>query len=114
MKAALHSLTWSLRAQLSSSAGSGHVRVVEILPPAVQTELHALQPELVAKGQADIGLPLKAFTDETWESLEKWDAKEDEVMVKQVEESFGHLEDGKRVAFEQLQERMRAMERPGN
>ncbi|KAJ4396107.1 hypothetical protein N0V93_000324 [Gnomoniopsis smithogilvyi] len=106
-KAALHSLAWSLRAQLGPA--HPHLRVVEIMPPAVQTELHALQPELVAVGQADIGMPLGAFIDETWEALARWDAEEDEIMVKEVKGNWGHVEDARRVAFGQLQERMKAM-----
>lgn len=85
------------------------MRVVEILPPAVQTELHELQPELVAAGQANIGMPLTAFIDETWEALERWDAGEDEIMVKEVKGNWGSVEDARRVAFGQLQERMKAM-----
>lgn len=108
-KAALHSLAWSLRAQLSAAGGASHLRVVEILPPAVQTELHALQPELVAVGQAHIGMPLGAFVDETWEALERWDEKEDEIMVREVRGNWGHVEDARRVAFGELQERMKAM-----
>lgn len=106
-KSALHSLAWSLRAQLGPV--HPHLRVVEIVPPAVQTELHTLQPELVAVGQADIGMPLGAFIDETWEALERWDEKEDEIMVKEVKGNWGHVEDARRVAFGQLQERMKAM-----
>lgn len=39
-KAALHSLVWSLRAQLKADPGSAHISVVEIVPPAVQVQLH--------------------------------------------------------------------------
>lgn len=107
-KAALHSLAWSLRAQLAPA--HPHVRVVEIMPPAVQTELHALQPELVAAGQADIGIPLKAFLDETWAAMERWDPDENELMVSQVKGQLGHVEDARRVAFIQLQERVKSMD----
>lgn len=105
-KAALHSLAWSLRAQLADTA----VRVVEIVPPAVQTELHALQPELVAAGQADIGMPLGAFIDETWEAMERWDPDENDIMVNQVKNNWGHVDDARKVAFTKLQEMMKNME----
>lgn len=108
-KAALHSLAWSLRAQLAASPRARHVRVVELLPPAVQTELHALQPELVAAGQAHIGMPLGQYIDETWAALQRWDPDENEIMVSQVRANYGHFEDEKRVAFEQLQERVKTM-----
>ena len=52
-KAALHSFTLSLRHQL---AGSG-VRVVEIIPPAVNTDLGGV-------GLHDAGAPLEHFADE--------------------------------------------------
>lgn len=112
-KAALHSFAWSLREQLADSSSHRHVRVVEIMPPAVQTELHALQPELVAVGQADIGMPLRAFIDETWEALERWDSEENEVMVRMAKGHFGHVEDARREAFVQLQERIKATDGPG-
>ncbi len=35
-KAALHALMWSLRAQLAADDASRHVKVIEIVPPAVQ------------------------------------------------------------------------------
>ena len=52
-KAALHSFTLSLRHQL---AGSG-VRVFEIIPPAVNTDLGGV-------GLHDTGAPLEQFADE--------------------------------------------------
>ncbi|KAK1770775.1 short chain dehydrogenase [Phialemonium atrogriseum] len=100
-KAALHSLAWSLRAQLSasSSPGTHHIRVIEIIPPAVQTELHELQPDLVAAGQARIGLPLQAFADETWALLAA-DEELDEVVVTAVRDRFSGIEVEKRKGFE--------------
>jgi len=70
-KAALHSLAWSLRTQLSGpgSPATHHIRVVELLPPAVQTELHPTQPDLVASGQDKMGLPLAVYADETWADM---------------------------------------------
>lgn len=108
-KAALHHLAKSLRYQLQNDPKTSHVRVVEILPPAVQTELHALQPELVALGQANIGMPLADFIDETWEALDRWDPDENELMVKDLKKRFGHLEDGHKVAFEHFMETVKAL-----
>ncbi|KAI5925184.1 short chain dehydrogenase [Camillea tinctor] len=68
-KAALHSLLWSARAQLAHDPGSAHIRVVEILPPAVRTELHSLQPDLKEAGHDDFGMPIGEFVDEAWEGL---------------------------------------------
>ncbi|KAK6534413.1 hypothetical protein TWF281_005738 [Arthrobotrys megalospora] len=64
-KAALHQFVLSLRNQLKSTP----VKVLEILPPAVQTELHdeVHQPDM--KGTGKIGMPLAEFVDETWRDL---------------------------------------------
>ncbi|EGY21044.1 hypothetical protein VD0002_g6052 [Verticillium dahliae] len=59
-KAALRALAWQVRAQLRGEErqpGRDAVRVVEIVPPAVQTELHTRQ------GLAPIGMPLGDFID---------------------------------------------------
>lgn len=40
-KAALHALMWSLRAQLAADPGSRHIKVVEIVPPAVQVGFYS-------------------------------------------------------------------------
>ncbi|KXH49899.1 short chain dehydrogenase [Colletotrichum nymphaeae SA-01] len=100
-KSALHSLAWSLRAQLQSSPSSAHVRVIEVVPPAVQTELHSQQPDLVAAGQANFGMPLDDFTDETWAALEK--GEEDEIIVGPAK-NFAHVETDKKKMFDKMVE----------
>ncbi|KAI1662222.1 NAD(P)-binding protein [Daldinia decipiens] len=100
-KAALHSLLWSIRAQLSHDEGSQHIRVVEILPPAVKTELHSQQAELVEIGQGDIGIPVEQFTDEAWAGLVRGD---EEIPVGHVKERFEILEGPKRVPFQKIVE----------
>ncbi|KAH9211848.1 oxidoreductase [Leptodontidium sp. 2 PMI_412] len=63
-KAALNVFTLCLREQLSA-AGSA-VRVIEIYPPPVQTEIHDyLTPEIGRK----MGMPLEAFTEEAYAGL---------------------------------------------
>ncbi|WP_437817612.1 SDR family oxidoreductase [Sorangium sp. So ce1078] len=59
-KAALHSFTLSLRYQLKDTA----MRVVEIVPPAVNTDLGG-------KGLHDSGVPLDEFADHSMAQLEK-------------------------------------------
>ncbi|KXH43041.1 short chain dehydrogenase [Colletotrichum simmondsii] len=98
-KSALHSLAWTLRAQLQSSPSSAHVRVIEVIPPAVQTELHSQQPDLVAAGQANFGMPLDEFTDETWAALEK--GEEDEIIVGPAK-NFAHVETDKKKIFDKM------------
>ncbi len=58
-KAALHSFTLSLRHQLARTP----VSVVEIIPPAVDTDLGGV-------GLHTFGAPLREFTDSIWEQLE--------------------------------------------
>jgi short-subunit dehydrogenase involved in D-alanine esterification of teichoic acids len=72
-KAALHHFILSLRVQLKS--GAGNVKVVEIFPPAVQTELPNTkhQPDLPDDQGANFGMPLDKFTNETWEGLQNGD-----------------------------------------
>lgn len=100
-KAALHSLAWTLREQIKGT----NVRVVEIMPPAVQTELHTQQADLVAAGEGQIGLPLDAFTDETW-GLMKQDEELDEVVVKEIQDRFAGVDDKRKVMFRKMLEMM--------
>ncbi|KAI2602585.1 putative short-chain dehydrogenase/oxidoreductase [Hypoxylon sp. NC1633] len=71
-KAALHSWAINLRTQLAD-AGHDGVRVVEVMPPAVQTELHDTrhQPDMV--NGSELGMPLKAFTEAMYAGLVKGD-----------------------------------------
>ncbi|KZT56125.1 NAD(P)-binding protein [Calocera cornea HHB12733] len=64
-KAALHQLLMMLRHQLRNT----NVKVIEIFPPGVKTELHLAmnQPDLV--NGADIGIPLDEFMEVAWTGL---------------------------------------------
>ncbi|KAE9375351.1 short-chain dehydrogenase/oxidoreductase [Stipitochalara longipes BDJ] len=64
-KAALHHLILVLREQLNES----NVKVVEILPPAVQTELHDAKHQPDIKDGGSFGMPLEEFTEECWTGL---------------------------------------------
>lgn len=66
-KAALHHFILALRTQVQS--GPGNVKIVEIFPPAVQTELHDTKHQPDLKDGHLIGMPLQEFTDETWAKL---------------------------------------------
>lgn len=105
-KAALHSLAWTLRDQLSNNQETKHIRVVEIMPPAVQTELHTQQADLVAAGDANFGVPLNIYTDETW-GLMRSDEDLDEIMIAQMKETFGSVDDQKRKVFNDMNMRLR-------
>lgn len=69
-KSALHSFIMAVRQQLRD-AGQTNVRLVEVFPPAVQTELHdeRHQPDLVNGG--DIGMPLGPYIEKMFEGLVK-------------------------------------------
>ncbi|KAI1189437.1 short chain dehydrogenase [Nemania serpens] len=95
-KAALHALMWSLRAQLAADPGSRHIKVVEIVPPAVQTELHELQDDLRAAGHANIGITIEEYMRDCWAGLERGD---EEILVGPIATMFSGLEDGRRAMF---------------
>ena len=59
-KAALHHFILCLRAQLDKSS----IKVIEIFPPAVQTELHDEKHQPDIKDGRSMGMPLDQFTDE--------------------------------------------------
>jgi short-subunit dehydrogenase involved in D-alanine esterification of teichoic acids len=67
-KAAIHHLIMAMRPQLKGS----NVKVIEILPPAVQTELHD-QPDI--ENGRSIGVPTEEFTTAAWKGLSE--GKED-------------------------------------
>jgi len=64
-KSTLHHLLIILRYQMKDT----NVKVIEIFPPAVKTELHLAmnQPDLVNGDK--IGMPLEEFTDACWAGL---------------------------------------------
>ncbi|KAI0018710.1 short chain dehydrogenase [Xylariomycetidae sp. FL0641] len=103
-KSALHSLLWSLRAQLAHHAPSAHIRVAEILPPAVRTELHALQPDLAAQGDTDFGLSLDAFLADAWAGLVE--GGREDIPVGPVKARWEALEKERKKAFEDVAEQM--------
>ena len=73
-KAALHSWVMNAREQLRQAGyGDGGVRLVEVFPPAVQTELHdeAHQPDL--RGGGALGMPLAEFTERAYAGLARGD-----------------------------------------
>ena len=80
-KAALRSFTLSLRHQLSVTP----VSVIEIIPPAVNTDLGG-------KGLHDFGAPLEEFADSVVEQLEKGN----------LETTFGFSEEMRRASPEKL------------
>lgn len=103
-KAAMHHLILTLREQLKHSSPSNNVKVIEILPPAVKTELHDEKNQPDIKNGGDIGISLEEFLDEAWKGLEE--GKED-VPVGMAKRSYEGWEMERRKMFEGMVERMR-------
>ncbi|EFX04631.1 DNA repair protein protein [Grosmannia clavigera kw1407] len=101
-KAALHAFITALRQQ-QLDVGLERLRVIEVYPPAVQTELHDTvhQPDLV--GGDKLGMPLDAFTDELYAKLQTRPTVH--VGIGPVESLLaeGGLEDQRQKLFEQQQ-----------
>lgn len=66
-KAAMHSFILALRSQLAKS--DPNLKVIEIYPPAVQTEMHNSDKQPDLKNGDQIGMPLADFTEELWQGL---------------------------------------------
>jgi short-subunit dehydrogenase involved in D-alanine esterification of teichoic acids len=101
-KAALNAFILCLRDQLRRTG----VKVIELSPPAVQTELH--DEEMGQEAGRKLGMPLGAFADLAYEGLA---AGEDQLVIGtlfgQPEGTLDGIIDKRRTAFEALAERMR-------
>jgi short-subunit dehydrogenase involved in D-alanine esterification of teichoic acids len=71
-KAALHHWLLVFREQLNALPDN-KVKVVEVFPPAVQTELHDERHQPDLKDGGKIGMPLQDFIDQTYDELLKGD-----------------------------------------
>jgi len=102
-KAALHQMILVMRLQLRQ-AGS-NVRVCELLPPAVQTELHddKHQPDLQGKGN-HIGMPLDEFTEEAYKGLNS--AENEQVPVGMSRKAFDSWEQERQKQLDEMIARM--------
>lgn len=98
-KAALHHFILALRTQLSD--GPGDVQVIEIYPPAVQTELHDAKHQPDLKNGHLIGMPLQQFTEEVWEKLV---GREDQILVGSAKDIFNVFEVKRQELYQQMTE----------
>lgn len=73
-KAALHSWIMTVRQQLREAGeDGGSVRLVEVFPPAVQTELHDTKHQADMQNGGDLGMPLQPFVERMYAGLVKGD-----------------------------------------
>jgi short-subunit dehydrogenase involved in D-alanine esterification of teichoic acids len=98
-KAALHHFILALRTQLQD--GPGNIKVVEIYPPAVQTELHDAKHQPDLKDGHLIGMPLQEFIDEVWRQLCRG---EEQVVVGSAREIFEAFEIKRQELYYQMTE----------
>ncbi|KAM3074486.1 hypothetical protein ACMFMG_002711 [Clarireedia jacksonii] len=101
-KAALHHLIVVMREQMKN--GPGNVKVIEIYPPAVQTELHDEKHQPDIKNGSNFGMPLDEFTEAAWKGLRE--GKED-IPVGTAEKAFAAFEVKRREIFGHMVEAMR-------
>ncbi|KAF2099345.1 NAD(P)-binding protein [Rhizodiscina lignyota] len=100
-KAALHHFILVLREQLKGPFP--RLKIIEIFPPAVQTELHDWFPDLeVGRGW---GMPLDQFTDIAWSKLSYG---EEQPNIGLAEMAFNRFESARQAAFQQLAEKSRS------
>jgi len=108
-KAAMHHLILCIRRQLQD-VEENNVKVMEILPPAVQTELHDAKHQPDIKDGKNIGMTMDEFMGEAWQGL--CEGKED-VPVGTSKRSYGEKGDGWEVkrqeAFKGMVEGMKKM-----
>ncbi|KAJ5605218.1 hypothetical protein N7510_010372 [Penicillium lagena] len=96
-KAALHHFVLVLRTQLQD--GPGNVKVLEIYPPAVQTELHDTRHQPDLKDGHLIGMPLQEFIDEMWARLSNG---EDQILVGSAKDVFNAFETKRQELYQQM------------
>jgi len=91
-KAALHHWILVLREQLKDTK----VKVIELFPPAVQTELHDAKHQPDIENGSQIGMPLADFTNEAYAGLA---AGNEQVPVGSSKQSFDTWEAQRQKAF---------------
>ncbi|KAL8785496.1 MAG: hypothetical protein Q9213_003322 [Squamulea squamosa] len=101
-KAALNCFTLCLRDQLANAGSS--VKVLEISPPPVQTELHDYMGQ--EKGR-NLGMPLGQFCDQAYDGLAKG---QDQVIIGSIgpQDNFMDIVNKRRGAFEFLAKMIRS------
>lgn len=99
-KAALHHHILAMRQQLKEA--NSNVKIIELFPPAVQTELHDF--EMGEKGK-HVGMPLNEFTEEAFEGLCKKD--NEQIPVQMAKQSFYGWEQERQKTMLMMNEQMK-------
>lgn len=99
-KAALHHFILVLRQQMVDGCFA-KVKVIEIFPPAVQTELHDSNVQPYIQNGHQFGMPLKEFIKETWEGLQ---AGKDQIAVGTSTIAFDSWEQERQKGFHKTNE----------
>lgn len=102
-KAALHHTILAMRQQLKD-AGS-NVNIIELYPPAVQTELH--DAEMGDKGKS-VGMPLADFTEEAFAGLCAEDNEQVPVQMVKTHMGFNGWERERQATFQKMVSAMKA------
>lgn len=102
-KAALHHFILCLREQLKE--GPGNIKVIEIFPPAVQTELHDEKHQPDIKNGRQMGMPIDEFTENSWAKLVKGD---EQIPVGFVETAFERFEKSRQETFHMMANMVKA------
>jgi short-subunit dehydrogenase involved in D-alanine esterification of teichoic acids len=98
-KAALHHFILALRSQLSTVNGP---KVVELFPPAVQTELHDTKHQPDLKDGHLMGMPLDEYINETWSTFVQG---EEQILVAASKGLFDAFESKRQEIFQQWNDR---------
>lgn len=93
----MHQLILVLREQMK--VAEGDVRVIEIFPPAVKTELHDKKHQPDIEDGGNIGMDLEEFTEEAWRGLV---AGEEDIAVGMSKGGYEAVEMGRKKVFEKM------------
>ncbi|UKZ68643.1 uncharacterized protein TrAtP1_009668 [Trichoderma atroviride] len=83
---------------------SSDVRIIEIFPPSVQTELHDARHQPDLKNGAQIGMPLEDFTEAAHNAIIRG---EEDIVIGAAEEWYYPFEPLRHGRFTELVEKLR-------
>ncbi|KAM0473704.1 hypothetical protein ACHAPX_008109 [Trichoderma viride] len=81
-----------------------NVKIIEIFPPSVQTELHDARHQPDLKNGAQIGMPLEEFAQAAHDAIVRG---EEDIVIGAAEEWYYSFEPLRRERFNELVEKLR-------